>query len=71
MWPAVIAGCCVDGSSRQWLLTLLEGFKAQCCFDVDTASRIIMEVWRRVDAAEPRADWKAVCDDLGLQVLLC
>ncbi|KAL1413546.1 hypothetical protein Q8F55_001320 [Vanrija albida] len=71
MWPAVIAGCCVEGSARQWLLTLLEGFKSQCCFDVDTASRIIQEVWRRVDAGEPRADWKPVCDDFGLQVLLC
>ncbi|WOO77041.1 putative transcriptional regulatory protein [Vanrija pseudolonga] len=71
MWPAVIAGCCVQGSARQWLLTLLEGFKSQCCFDVDTASRIIQEVWRRVDAGEPRADWKPVCDDFGLQVLLC
>ncbi|RSH78322.1 uncharacterized protein EHS24_002041 [Apiotrichum porosum] len=71
MWPAVIAGCEVDGGSRQWLLTLLEGFKAQCCFDVETASRIIQEVWRRVDTGEPRAEWKAVCDDLGLKVLLC
>ncbi|WWD15837.1 hypothetical protein CI109_100261 [Kwoniella shandongensis] len=68
-WPAIIAGCCVDGASRQWLLTLLEGFKAQCCFDIETATRIITEVWRRVDAGEPRADWKYVCDDLGLQVL--
>lgn len=71
MWPAVVAGCEVDGSSRQWLLTLLEGFKAQCCFDFETAARIIQEVWRRVDNNEPRADWKAVCADLGLKVLLC
>jgi hypothetical protein len=27
-WPAIIAGCCVDGTERrQWLMTLLEGFK--------------------------------------------
>jgi len=71
MWPAVIAGCEVDGGAREWLLTLLEGFKAQCCFDVETASRIIQEVWRRVDNGEPRADWKAACADLGLKVLLC
>lgn len=71
MWPAVVAGCEVDGNSRQWLLTLLEGFKAQCCFDVETASRIIQETWRRVDNNLPRADWKGVCDDLGLKVLLC
>lgn len=72
MWPAVIAGCEVDGGARQWLLTLLEGFKAQCCFDVDTAARIIQEVWHRVDTQDGRrADWKSVCDDLGLKVLLC
>lgn len=71
MWPAVVAGCEVDGNSRQWLMTLLEGFKAQCCFDVHTASRIIQEVWRRVDNDEARADWKGVCSDLGLKVLLC
>ncbi|EIW69623.1 hypothetical protein TREMEDRAFT_68786 [Tremella mesenterica DSM 1558] len=71
-WPAIIAGCCVTlPDQRQWLLTLLEGFKAQCCFDIETASRIIQEVWRRVDANEPRGDWKEVCEDLGLQVLLC
>ncbi|WVQ78018.1 hypothetical protein IAT38_000099 [Cryptococcus sp. DSM 104549] len=68
-WPAIIGGSCVDGSSRQWLLTLMEGFKSQCCFDIDTATRIITEVWRRVDARESRADWKDVCDDLGLHVL--
>lgn len=50
-------------------MTLLEGFKSQCCFDIDTAARIITEVWRRVDTGEGRADWKEVCDDLGLQVL--
>ena len=43
--------------------------RAQCCFDIDTASRIITEVWRRVDAGEGRADWKPVCEDLDLQVL--
>ncbi|ODN84722.1 hypothetical protein, variant 2 [Cryptococcus amylolentus CBS 6039] len=68
-WPAIIGGCCVDGSSRQWVTTLLEGFKSQCCFDIDSAARIISEVWRRVDAGERRTDWKEVCDDLGLHVL--
>lgn len=71
MWPAVVAGCCLGGDNRMWLTTLLEGFKAQCCFDVETASRIIMEVWRRVDEGDTEADWKQVCDDLGLKVLLC
>nr|XP_018263926.1 uncharacterized protein I303_03802 [Kwoniella dejecticola CBS 10117]OBR86084.1 hypothetical protein I303_03802 [Kwoniella dejecticola CBS 10117] len=68
-WPAIIAGSCVNGASRQWVSTLLEGFKSQCCFDIETANRIILEVWRRADAGERRADWKNVCDDLGLQVL--
>ena len=68
-WPAIIAGCCVEHEARQWLLTLLEGFKSQCCFDIETAARIIQEVWKRVDGKEPRADWKEVCDDFGLNVL--
>jgi hypothetical protein len=59
----------VDHSSRQWVLTLLEGFKSQCCFDIDTAARIIQEVWRRVDRGDARDDWREVCEDLGLQVL--
>lgn len=72
MWPAIVAGSCfAAGNSRQWLLSLLESFKSQCCFNVDTASSIIHEVWRRSDAGLPRADWKPVCDDFGLQVLLC
>lgn len=71
MWPAVVAGCCLGPDNRPWLSTLLEGFKAQCCFDVETASRIILEVWRRVDDGDESADWKVACDDLGLKVLLC
>jgi len=43
--------------------------RAQCCFDIETATTIIVEAWRRVDAGEQRADWKPVCEDLGLQVL--
>jgi hypothetical protein len=69
MWPAIIAGSCVEGEARQWLLTLLEGFKSQCCFYVETATRIIQEAWRRVDAKEPRDDWREVCEDFGLKVL--
>lgn len=43
--------------------------RSQCCFDIETAARIIQEVWRRGDAGEARADWKEVCEDLDLQVL--
>ncbi|ORY33748.1 fungal-specific transcription factor domain-domain-containing protein, partial [Naematelia encephala] len=68
-WPAIIAGCCVEPASRPMVLVLLELFKRQCCFDIETACTIIQEVWRRIDVGEPRADWKEVCDDLNLQVL--
>ncbi|WVQ98653.1 hypothetical protein IAU59_005784 [Kwoniella sp. CBS 9459] len=68
-WPAIIAGACMDGASRQWVLTLLEGFKSQCCFDIETAGRILSETWRRADTNADRSDWREVCDDLGLQVL--
>jgi hypothetical protein len=66
---AIISSCCIDTTSRQWALTLFEGFKTQCCFDIETAIKIITEVWRRVDAGEGRDDWKEVCEDLGLEVL--
>ncbi|OCF35433.1 hypothetical protein I316_02985 [Kwoniella heveanensis BCC8398] len=68
-WPAIIAGACMDGASRQWVLTLLEGFKSQCCFDIETAGRILSETWRRADTNADRSDWREVCDDLGLKVL--
>ncbi|ORX39793.1 fungal-specific transcription factor domain-domain-containing protein [Kockovaella imperatae] len=69
VWPAVIAACCLAPEARSWCLTLLEGFKAQCCFDIDTAAKIVMESWTRSDRGDARWDWKEVCDDLGLKVL--
>nr|ODN81204.1 hypothetical protein L203_05710 [Cryptococcus depauperatus CBS 7841] len=68
-WPVIIAGSCANGSFRQWVLTLLEGFKSQCCFDIDTATKIITDVWRRVDTGDAQADWKETCDGLDLHVL--
>ena len=69
VWPAIIGACCLPAEHRSWCLALLEGFKAQCCFDIDTAAKIIMESWDRWDKGNKRWDWKEVCEDLGLKVL--
>jgi hypothetical protein len=80
MWPAILGACELGTISKEhseghehrlWVKALLEGFRAQCCFDVDVAQRIVAEVWRRDDKGEKGADWKSVCKDLGLKVLLC
>ncbi|KAG8905148.1 hypothetical protein FRB99_000614 [Tulasnella sp. 403] len=70
-WPVVIAGCqCVDGALRTQTVGALEGFRKQCCFEIDTSEQIVSEVWRRMDAGLPRADFRSVIDDLNLRVLI-
>lgn len=59
----------MSSSSLHKMGVYLTPCRSQCCFDIDTASRIIEEVWRRVDMGETKADWKEVCDDLALHVL--
>ena len=40
------------------------------CFEIDSSEQIVTEVWRRVDASLPRADWRAVVEDLNLRILV-
>ena len=44
--------------------------RKQCCFDIDTSEQILKEVWMRMDAGLPRADFRSVVEDLGLRVLI-
>ncbi|KZT52098.1 hypothetical protein CALCODRAFT_502684 [Calocera cornea HHB12733] len=71
-WPVIVAGCQVEKEDRDKVLKAFESFREQCCFDIDTAERIVREVWKRLDANpnDPRADWRSVTEDLDLKVLL-
>lgn len=69
-WPVIIAGCQCSGRSRALTVKALEGFRKQCCFEIDTSELIVSEVWRRLDAGLPRADFRSVVEDLSLKVLI-
>jgi len=70
-WPVIIAGCQVSGEQRAWVAATFEGFREQCCFEIDTAEQIVCEVWSREDAGMlSRANWRAVVEDLNLRCLL-
>ncbi|QRW25055.1 Fungal specific transcription factor domain [Rhizoctonia solani] len=69
-WPVIIAGCQISGSGRSWVAETFEGFRKQCCFEIDTAEQIVCEVWRREDEGLPGASWRSVIADLNLRCLL-
>ncbi|KAG8750514.1 hypothetical protein FRC12_012847 [Ceratobasidium sp. 428] len=69
-WPVIIAGCQITGSERLWVSETFEGFRKQCCFEIDTAEQIVCEVWRREDEGLPNASWRSVIADLNLRCLL-
>lgn len=68
-WPLVVASTQLDAVARPFILSLLEGFRTKCCFNVDSAEKIVREVWARLDRGEEWADWKEVVVDLDLKVL--
>ena len=51
------------------MLTVLEGFRTQSCFQVDSAEKIIREVWTRLDQGIEWTDWKGVVEDLEMKIL--
>jgi hypothetical protein len=69
-WPVIIAGCQLEGADRAPVLETFDTFRRQCCFEIDTAEQICVEVWRRIDSGLPRSDWRSVVQDLDLKVLL-
>ncbi|KAG8988346.1 hypothetical protein FRB90_002814 [Tulasnella sp. 427] len=69
-WPVIIAGCQCFGPLRAYTIRALEGFRKQCCFEIDTSEAIVSEVWRRLDAGLPRADFRSVVEDNNLRVLI-
>ncbi|KAL7410330.1 fungal-specific transcription factor domain-containing protein [Mrakia frigida] len=69
-WPLIIASSQVDAPARPWVLTVLEGLRTQCCFNVDSGERIIGEVWNRLDQGLEWTDWRSVAEDLDMKILL-
>ncbi|KAG9056406.1 hypothetical protein FS842_010803 [Serendipita sp. 407] len=70
-WPVIIAGCqVVTPDARLQVAQAFDSFRKQCCFEIESSERIVAEVWRRVDAGEPRDDWRAVVEDEGLRILV-
>jgi len=70
-WPTIIAGGEVGPQWRDPVHQIFEGFRKNCCFDIDTAEQIVNEVWQRADDNVPGADWKSVLKDKNIKVLLC
>ncbi|KAI0630369.1 fungal-specific transcription factor domain-containing protein [Trametes polyzona] len=67
-WPVIIAGSQLYGADRPRVLSIFELFR--CCYEIETSESIVLQVWQRLDANHPRADWRAVMQDNDLDVLI-
>jgi hypothetical protein len=65
----LIASTQVDMAARPWITSLFDGLRTQCCFNVDSAEKLVRAVWARLDRGEEWADWKAAVVDLDMKVL--
>lgn len=69
MWPMLISSTQVDMAARPWITSLFDGLRTQCCFNVDSAEKIVRAVWTRLDRGEEWANWKSAVVDLDMKVL--
>jgi len=69
-WPVIIAGSQMFGSDRTRVLAVFESFRTQCCYEIETAEYIVLQVWKRLDDKLPRADWRSVMEDNDLKHLI-
>ncbi|KAI0645695.1 fungal-specific transcription factor domain-containing protein [Trametes meyenii] len=73
-WPVIIAGTQLFGADRPRVLSIFELFRYETrpprCYEIETAESIVLQVWQRLDAHHPRADWRAVMQDNDLDVLI-
>ncbi|TFY69156.1 hypothetical protein EVJ58_g574 [Rhodofomes roseus] len=69
-WPVIIAGSQMYGSDRTRVLAVFESFRKQCCYEIETAEYIVLQVWKRLDDKQPRADWRSVMEDNDLKHLI-
>jgi len=70
IWPVIISGTQVYGTNRTVVMDILDGFRGQCCYEVDTTEQIILQVWERFDDEHPHPDWRSVMEEFQLRVLL-
>ncbi|KAI0823645.1 fungal-specific transcription factor domain-containing protein [Trametes gibbosa] len=69
-WPVIIAGSQLFGADRPRVLSIFELFRKQCCYEIETSESIVLQVWQRLDANDPRADWRSVMKDNDLDILI-
>lgn len=70
-WPVLIAGMhSISEEQRSSVLALLQSFKTQACWDVESAEAILKEYWRRSDMGYNQLSWMDVMRDMNLDVLL-
>ncbi|RDX55109.1 hypothetical protein OH76DRAFT_1339762 [Lentinus brumalis] len=75
-WPVIIAGSQLYGADRSQVLSIFELFRygpelvLSCCYEIETSEFIVRQVWQRLDANHPKADWRAVMRDHDLDVLI-
>ncbi|KAH9858710.1 fungal-specific transcription factor domain-containing protein [Lenzites betulinus] len=70
-WPVIIAGSQLYGADRPRVLSIFELFRYETrCYEIETSESIVLQVWQRLDANDPRADWRSVMQDNGLDVLI-
>ncbi|KAI0374028.1 hypothetical protein BV20DRAFT_961978 [Pilatotrama ljubarskyi] len=69
-WPVIIAGSQLYGADRPRVLSIFELFRKQCCYEIDTSESIVLQVWQRLDANHPKADWRSVMQDNDFDVLI-
>ncbi|RPD74317.1 hypothetical protein L226DRAFT_463926 [Lentinus tigrinus ALCF2SS1-7] len=69
-WPVIIAGSQLYGADRAQVLSIFELFRMQCCYEIETSEFIVRQVWQRLDANDPKADWRSVMRDHDLDVLI-
>ncbi|OSD06877.1 hypothetical protein PYCCODRAFT_1431066 [Trametes coccinea BRFM310] len=69
-WPVIVAGSQLYGADRPRVLSIFELFRKQCCYEIETSESIVLQVWQRLDANHPRADWRSVMQDNDLDVLI-
>ncbi|TIB82299.1 hypothetical protein E3Q06_00326 [Wallemia mellicola] len=70
-WPVLIAGMhSTSYEQRASVLALLQSFKTQACWDVESAEAILKEYWRRYDLGHNTLSWMDVMRDMNLDVLL-
>lgn len=69
-WPVLIAGMhSTSYEQRASVLALLQSFKTQACWDVESAEAILKEYWRRYDLGHNTLSWMDVMR-VGIDLLL-